>query len=95
MKLTRYKGGSSIVVYQGDSTRLGDDMLLQDRCDYCVKADYSAGSEIEKTVTLLLRRIKANTDCTRLHTAQMDEALRRGATPEYILQMQQVTDLED
>lgn len=95
MKMTRSKGGTSVVVYADGNTKLGDDMLLQGRCDYCVPADYSENSPIEQTVRLLLARIAAVNACNALHARQMDTATKRGGVPEWQLQInKENTDLE-
>ena len=59
MKMTKQKGGYSIVVHAPDVNEMADDMLLQGRVDFSVPADYSEGSEIEQIVTMLMRRILA------------------------------------
>jgi 2-hydroxy-3-keto-5-methylthiopentenyl-1-phosphate phosphatase len=55
MKLTRLNGGYSVGVYQtlADSKYLVDD----DRVDFYVKADYSAGSDMEQAVMAILDKI--------------------------------------
>lgn len=82
MKMTKQKGGYSIVVHAPDKTETADDMLLQGRVDFSVEADYSAGSEMEETVSMLLRRILANHAVSQKHAAQLRRAqIRRGAQP--------------
>lgn len=82
MKMTKQKGGYSIVVHAPGKTDAADDMLLQGRVDFSVEADYSADSEMEKTVTLLMRRILANHDLAQKHAAQLRQAQkRRGSQP--------------
>ena len=95
MKMTRSRGGTSITVYANDNYSLGDNMLLQGRCDYCVPADYTEGSPIEQTVSLLLKRIAAVNACSELHARQVDVATKRGGIPEWQLQLNDGnTDLE-
>ena len=53
-------------------------MLLQGRADFSVEADYSAGSEIEEVVTLLMRRIRASHELSLRHAEQVQRAHRRG-----------------
>ncbi len=77
MKMTRAKGGCSIAVHAPGDTRIVDDMLLQNRADFAIVADYSPGSEMENTVQALLRQIAAVDECASLHTRHMDEARRR------------------
>ena len=76
MKLTRSKGGFSIAVHPPGDTRLVDDMLLQNRVDFALTADYSAGGELERVVQAILRQIVAVDECARLHAAHLDGARR-------------------
>ena len=78
MKLTRTKGGYSVAVYApGGSSAIADDMLLQNRVDYAMAADYREGGELEKAVFHLLRRIAEADRCVRLHNEHIDAAVRR------------------
>ncbi len=77
MKLTRSKGGFSIAVHPPGDTQLVDDMLLQNRVDFALPADYSAGGELERVVQAILRQIVAVDECARLHAAHLDGARRR------------------
>lgn len=77
MKLTRAKGGCSIAVHAPGDTRLTDDMLLQNRADFAITADYTENSEMEQTVFALLRQIRAMDECAALHARHMDDARRR------------------
>ena len=95
MKMTRPKGRTSITIYAEGHHELGDNMLLQGRCDYCVPADYTEGSPIEQTVSLLLKRIAAVNACSALHARPVETATRRGGIPEWQLQLNRDnTDLE-
>ena len=77
MKMTKQKGGYSIVVHAPDVNEMADDMLLQGRVDFSVPADYSKGSEIEQIVTMLMRRILATHELSLRHAQQMQMAQRR------------------
>lgn len=80
MKMTRQRGGYSIAVHTPGNTEISDDMLLQDRADFAVLADYSAGSELEQTAAELFRRIRATHDLNVRHERQLRRAAeRRGA----------------
>ncbi len=95
MKMTKMKGGTSIAVHAEGKSELCDNMILQGRCDYAVLADYTEGSEIEEVVTRLLYKISANSECLKLHEKQIERAVARGGTPEWLLQINQDnTDLE-
>ena len=76
-KMMRAKGGFSIAVHPPMSTRTVDDMLTQNRVDFAIEADYSAGSEMERTVQALLRQIRAVDECARLHARHLDDARTR------------------
>lgn len=52
-------------------------MLLQGRVDFSIEADYSAGSEMEQVVTLLMRRILATHDLSLRHAQHLRAAHRR------------------
>ena len=79
MKMTKQKGGYSVAVHAPGETELADDMLLQGRADFSVEADYSAGSEIEEIVAMLMRRIRASHELSLRHAEQVQRAhARRG-----------------
>jgi len=79
MKTTRSKGGYAIAVYQGDRSDIADDLLLQNRADFAIPADYSEGSVMEQTVTTLLHKIRAEHDLTDVHKRHMRHASQRRA----------------
>ena len=79
MKMTKQKGGFAVAVHPPGETELADDMLLQGRADFSVETDYTAGSELERIVTMLMRRIRASADVTMAHALQVQRAhSRRG-----------------
>lgn len=77
MKMTKQKGGYSIVVHAPGRTEMADDMLLQGRVDFSLEADYSEGGEMEEVVTLLMRRILATHDLSVRHAQQVQKAHER------------------
>lgn len=78
MKLTRLKGGHSVAVYPpGGDSRVADDLLLQDRVDYALEADYRAGGELERAVLSIIAKIGASGACARLHADHLDAAQAR------------------
>ena len=80
MKMTRQRGGYSIAVHAADNTDISDDMIIQDRADFAVLADYSEGSELEQIAGELFRRIRATHDLNVRHERQLRAAAeRRGA----------------
>ena len=73
------QGGFAIAVHPPGETELADDLLLQGRADFSVETDYTAGSEMEKIVTMLMRRIRASSDVSMAHALQVQRAhSRRG-----------------
>lgn len=79
MKMTKQKGGFSIVVHPPGQTETADDMLLQGRADFSVETDYSEGSELERIVTLLMQQIRATDAIAIEHARSVQRAhSRRG-----------------
>lgn len=79
MKMTKQRGGYSIAVHAPGNTDISDDMLLQERADFAVEADYRQGAELEQVAGELFRRIRATHDLTQRHDRQLRLAYdRRG-----------------
>lgn len=64
MKLTKLNGGHSIAVWQEDE-QISNEMLLEGRVDFAVKADYSRGSDMEKMVFAIIDQIAASAKTAR------------------------------
>lgn len=77
MKMTKQRGGYSIAVHAPGNTDISDDMLLQERADFAVVADYRAGAELEQVAGELFRRIRATHDLTQRHDNQLRLAYER------------------
>ncbi len=77
MKMTRQKGGFAIAVHPAGETEMADDMLLQGRCDFSTETDYRAGSDLEQIVTMLIRRIRADSDVSMAHARHVQRAHER------------------
>lgn len=77
MKMTKQKGGFSIAVHPPGETATADDMLLQGRADFSVETDYTAGSDLEKIVAMLMRRIRAGSEVSMEHARQVQRAHER------------------
>lgn len=73
MKLVRTNGGHSIAVYQ-DSKEKVNNLLLEGRVDYVLKADYSKGSELEKTVYAIIEQAAAVNRTTEMHVKSLEQA---------------------
>ena len=75
MKLTKLNGGHSIAVWQ-ENEGVSNEMLLEGRVDFAVKADYSKGSEMEKTVVAVIDQIAASAKTAQMHVDACDRAKR-------------------
>ena len=76
MKLTKLNGGHSIAVWQ-ENDGVSNEMLLEGRVDFAVKADYSKGSELEKTVFAVIDQIAASAKTAQeTHVDACDRAKR-------------------
>ena len=73
MKLTKINGGHSIAVWQ-ENEGVSNEMLLEGRVDFAVKADYSKGSEMEKTVFAVIDQIAASAKTAQMHVDACDRA---------------------
>lgn len=62
MKLVRSSGGKSIALYQQGKIDRASDLLLDGRCDFLTKTDYSEGSELDEIVKMILERISVEKD---------------------------------
>ncbi|MFB0919397.1 MAG: haloacid dehalogenase-like hydrolase, partial [Oscillospiraceae bacterium] len=71
MKLVRSNGGHSIAVYQ-DNKEAVNNLLLQGRVDYVLKADYSQGGELEKAVFAVIDQAAAVNRTTQMHVHSME-----------------------
>lgn len=74
MKLVRTNGGHSIAVYQDNKEKVNE-LLLQGRVDYVLKADYSKGSLLEKAVFAVIDHAAAANTTTAMHVMSMEQAL--------------------
>ena len=75
MKLTKLNGGHSIAVWQEDE-QISNEMLLEGRVDFAVKADYSRGSDMEKMVFAIIDQIAASAKTAQMHVDACDRAKR-------------------
>ena len=74
MKLVKANGGHSIAVYQENTRKTADSMLLDGRVDYVLPADYSKGRSLEKAVFLTLDQIAAQDRTVSLHLEHRKQA---------------------
>ncbi len=66
MKVVRMNGGHSVAVFQEDREKMSE-LILKGRADYAVYADYSVGSDIERTVFALIDLAAAEDATAKLH----------------------------
>lgn len=61
MKLTKTNGGKSIAVYNNEkgNMEIAMELLENDRVNYVLPADYSENSRLEKTVQLIINKVRA------------------------------------
>ena len=74
MKIVKQGGGASIGVYNPVSCNLEkvSKLLMQERIDFLMPADYSEGSKIESAVGSILHKISANNAIIDLNNKQKD-----------------------
>lgn len=73
MKIVRMNGGHSVAVYQKDR-RAVNELILDKRVDFAVKADYSQGSELERAVQAIISQAAATNATMKLHLDSLDRA---------------------
>ena len=72
MKLVRVNGGFSIAVYPPGREGTAENLLRDGRADFIFPADYSAGSELEKTVLDIVRKMAVTDSLKRRGASQME-----------------------
>lgn len=96
MKTTRSKGGYAIAVYRDGASEIADDLLLQNRADFALPADYTEGGPMEQTVTTLIRTIRAQHELNSEHKQHMRRAAhRRGGPKKESLPVRQENELTE
>ena len=84
MKMMRAYGGQAIAVYQ-QSNRAGVEKLLQDgRVDFIFPADYREGTELDKTVHNILRKM-AVADALSEKNAEQLRTIGQGDDPDQVM----------
>ena len=84
MKMMRAYGGQAVAVYQ-KSNRVGVEKLLQDgRVDFIFPADYREGTEFDKTVHNILRKM-AVSDALSEKNAEQLRAIGQGDDPDQVM----------
>lgn len=75
MKLVKVNGGYSIAVYQKNRRDKVEDLLLHNRVDFIELADYTEGSDLDKTVRDIICKI-AMTDSLVNHTKEQRNTIK-------------------
>ncbi|MBE6794818.1 MAG: haloacid dehalogenase-like hydrolase [Ruminococcaceae bacterium] len=57
MKMMKAYGGQAIAVYQDDSKKKVEELLIKDRVDFIFPADYSEDGELDHTVKNIIKKI--------------------------------------
>lgn len=70
MKLVKLNGGHSLAVYSKGNMDKVSELLLDNRVDFLVPADYSEGTELDKIVKTIIDKIAVDSDLIRENAAQ-------------------------
>ena len=73
MKLVKQSGGHSIALYQPGKDHTTAPLLRHDRVDWMFEADYNEGSELDRTMKLLLENLASYNQLVALHEQQKKE----------------------
>ena len=73
MKMMRTYGGQAIAVYQPESRTAVEELLARGRVDFIFPADYREGTDLDKTVKNIIRKMAVTDWLTEEHAAQMGQ----------------------
>lgn len=73
MKLVKQSGGHSIAIYQKGQEHKAAPLLKHNRVDWMFEADYSEGSDLDRTMKLLLNNLASYNQLVGLHEQQKKE----------------------
>ena len=71
MKLVKINGGYSIAVFQRGKKNKVEDLITNNRVNFIESADYSEGSDLDKTVKLILSKMSMVNDLTQKTKSQL------------------------
>lgn len=71
MKLVKINGGYSIAVFQRGKKNKVEDLITNNRVNFIEPADYSEGSDLDKTVNLILSKMAMVNDLTQKTKSQL------------------------
>lgn len=72
MKLVKINGGYSIAVFQRGKKNKVEDLITNNRVNFIEPADYSEGSDLDKTVKLILSKMAMVNDLTSKSKSQLE-----------------------
>lgn len=73
MKLVKQSGGHSIAIYSHGQYQKAAPLLKHERVDWMFEADYSEGSELDRTMKLLLQQLAYYNKLKGLNETQKKE----------------------
>lgn len=73
MKLVKLNGGYSIAVYKEEGREKVGDLLLNDRVNFLLPADYSSNKSLYKTVAKIVQKMAVEDDLYNDHFSQLKE----------------------
>lgn len=71
MKMMKAYGGQAIAVYQDDSKKKVEELLIKDRVDFIFPADYSADGELDRTVKNIIKKVVISDALTDINQLQL------------------------
>ena len=77
MKLTKENGGHSIAVYNDKNKDKVEELLVENRVNYIAKADYRAGSDMEKTIKTIIDKLVVDNSLKELNRNQRESVCGR------------------
>ena len=73
MKLVKQSGGHSIAIYSSNQQHKASPLLKHERVDWMFEADYSEGSELDRTMKLLLQNLAYYNKLKSINESQKKE----------------------
>ncbi|MBQ8572064.1 MAG: HAD family hydrolase [Ruminococcus sp.] len=71
MKMMKAYGGQAIAVYQDDSKKKVEELLIKDRVDFIFPADYSVDGELDRTVKNIIKKVVISDALTEINQMQL------------------------
>lgn len=77
MKIVKEKGGHSIAIYQDKDSTVPMTLVNDDRINFLCRADYSQGSDVEKAVKLIIKKLSIDSEIDEAISEQSKKFLNR------------------